>query len=125
MYKIEGSYNVSLRAQGYDSIIGFQTIELYTLDSCLKNIFIPNAFSPNDDGENDVLYVRGINVTELDFRLFNRWGEQVFYTDKLSKGWDAFYKKQKQTQQVFVFKCTVTFYDGEVRKFEGNITLLE
>lgn len=125
LYKAEGIYNVSLRAKGYDTVIGFQPIELYTLDSCLKNIFIPNAFSPNDDGENDILYVRGINVIKLDFRLFNRWGEEVFYTDRLSKGWDAYYKKQKQTQQVFVFKCTATFYDGEVRKFEGNITLLE
>ena len=124
-YKGEGIYNVSLRALGYDTVIGFQAIELYTLDSCLKNIFIPNAFTPNGDGENDVLYVRGINVVKLDFRLFNRWGEEVFYTNQLSKGWNSFYKGKKQTQQVFVFKCSVTFYDGERRKFEGNITLLE
>ncbi len=124
-YSAEGTYEVILRGLNYDTVKTFHPIELYPLDSCLKNIYIPNAFTPNGDLVNDILYVRGINIDKLEFRLFNRWGEEVFFTDRLSHGWDAFYKGKKQTQQVFVFKCTVVFYDGEERKFEGNVTLLE
>ena len=125
VYSSEGDYNVILKGYSTDSIFTSRIISPYSLDSCLKNIYIPNAFTPNNDLENDILYVRGINIIELEFRLYNRWGEEVFMTESLKKGWNGYYKGQKQSQQVFVYKCYATFYDGEKVELEGNVTLME
>ena len=46
-------------------------------------IFIPNAFTPNSDNNNDLAYVRGNTIRELTFRIYNRWGQKVFETNDL------------------------------------------
>ncbi|HTF81490.1 MAG TPA: gliding motility-associated C-terminal domain-containing protein, partial [Cytophagales bacterium] len=88
-------------------------------------IYIPNAFTPNGDGENDVLYVRGINIRKVQFHLYNNLGERVFYTNNLHAGWDGNYKGEKQTSQVYVYHCDATFWDGTSVQKEGNVTLVE
>jgi len=100
-------------------------------------IDVPNAFSPNGDGMNDVLFLRGLGVTELEFKIYNRWGELVFETDDIAivcneiekciqtKGWNGTYKNEKQEMDVYVYTLQATFQDGQdtgVRK--GNITLI-
>ena len=125
-YNAEGPYDVSLTIfTNTDTASVSYSLSIYHPDSCLKNIFIPNAFSPNDDLSNDILYVRAINITELEFRLFNRWGEEVFYTKNKNKGWDGIYKGTKMSPQVFTYTCRATFWDGEPFYQEGNVTLLE
>lgn len=52
-------------------------------------IFVPDIFSPNGDGNNDVLYVRGNGIARMDFRIYNRWGEEVFVSNDVSRGWDG------------------------------------
>jgi gliding motility-associated-like protein len=52
-------------------------------------VFVPDIFSPNDDGKNDTLYVRGLLISRLEFRVYNRWGEVVFETNSPTKGWDG------------------------------------
>jgi gliding motility-associated-like protein len=86
---------------------------------------VPNAFSPNNDGSNDVLYVRGYGVTEMEFKIFNRWGELVFESNSLDVGWDGTYKDKGQEMEVYIYTLWARFLDGSetgVRK--GNITLL-
>lgn len=122
-YTKEGEYFVSVKFNNSD--IKFQKVTLLSPDSCLKNLYIPNTFTPNGDGINDILYVRGINIQSVKFRLFNRWGEEIFTTDNINKGWDGVYKGQKLTPQVFVYTAEVTFWDGESVHKEGNITLVE
>ncbi len=125
-YNAEGPYTVSLTIfTNTDTAWVSYPLSIYHPDSCLKNIFIPNAFSPNDDLSNDILYVRAINISELEFRLFNRWGEEVFYTNNKNKGWDGNYKGTKMSPQVFTYTCRATFWDGEEFYQEGNVTLLE
>jgi len=86
---------------------------------------VPNAFSPNGDGYNDILYVRGFNVLELNFKLFNRWGELVFETNNLDEGWDGIYKGQSHEMDVFAYLLNARLTTGELIKDEtGNITLL-
>lgn len=85
---------------------------------------VPTAFSPNGDGANDVLYVRGYSIQSLDFRVFNRWGEQVFETQNQSVGWDGTYKGKPQEMDAYAFTLQVTFYDGTTMHKQGNVTLL-
>lgn len=100
-------------------------------------IDVPNAFSPNGDGFNDILFVRGIGVTELEFKIYNRWGELVFETNDIAivcnkienciqtKGWDGTYKDEKQEMDVYVYTLRATFENGDdTGVMKGNITLL-
>jgi gliding motility-associated-like protein len=88
-------------------------------------IFIPNAFSPNNDGENDTLFVRGRPIYQIEFRVFNRWGENVFYTNDLNHGWDGTYKGQKMPPDVYDYYLIVQCINDVKKQFQGNITLLK
>ena len=85
---------------------------------------MPSAFSPNGDGANDVLYVRGFGVKEMEFRLFNRWGELVFFTSDMDIGWDGTFRGQLQEVEVYVYTLTGTFDDNKAFDKQGNISLL-
>lgn len=87
-------------------------------------IFVPNAFTPNGDGENDVLFVRGRNLTDLYFAVFNRWGEKVFETSDQSVGWDGFYKDNSSDPAVFDYYLKCKCAGGEEYFEKGNITVI-
>lgn len=55
----------------------------------IPSFWVPTAFSPNGNGENDVFYVRGAGILDFEFGIFNRWGEQIYYSDNIEKGWDG------------------------------------
>lgn len=86
---------------------------------------IPSAFSPNGDGKNDVLYVRGNNVAALKLIIYNRLGIKVFQSNRMEVGWDGTYKGVKQDMDAYVYLLDVTFLDGTSIKKSGNVTLLE
>ncbi len=88
------------------------------------NIFVPNAFTPNGDGENDVVFVRGGGITDIKFSIFNRWGEEVFYTEDQSVGWDGTYKGDLAEPAVFVYHLEAVCDEGETFFGKGNITLI-
>jgi len=91
----------------------------------MPSIFVPNAFTPNFDNKNEWLYVRGNNIVELDFYLYDRWGEKVFETHSLSDGWNGFYKGKKVDPAVFVYYIRAVCEGGDEFFDEGNITVLE
>lgn len=87
-------------------------------------IFLPNAFSPNSDNENDVLYVYGQNLTEVHLAIFNRWGQKVFETYDQNVGWDGVFNGKMSSPAVFDYYLEVTC-EGGVDYFEkGNVTLV-
>ncbi len=85
---------------------------------------LPTGFSPNGDGENDVLYVRGAAITTLDLKIFNRWGQLVFETTSKEKGWDGTFNGQPQPIDAYAFVLTASFIDGSAKVLKGNVTLL-
>jgi gliding motility-associated-like protein len=85
---------------------------------------VPNAFSPNGDGENDMLYVLGDGVTMLNFIVYDRWGEKVFETMSLSAGWDGTFRGKELDPAVFSYYMNVTFVDGTSKIEKGDITLI-
>ena len=88
------------------------------------NIFVPNAFTPNADGKNEKLYVRGVNLTEVHLVIFDRWGERVFETRSLEDGWDATFKGKAVDPDVFVYYLEAVCAGGEEYFEEGNITVI-
>ncbi len=95
-----------------------------------SNIFIPNTFSPNNDGVNDKFYVRGKGLFSIkSFRVFNRWGQLVY--EKLngapndaSSGWDGNFNLQKMPSDVYVYMIEILCTNNAVIPVKGNITLL-
>lgn len=87
-------------------------------------IYIPNAFSPNGDNENDVLYVRGMLLESMLFRVYNRWGELVFESTDRSVGWDGTFKGKPVNPDVFDYYLQAVCIDGEENIMKGNVTLM-
>jgi gliding motility-associated-like protein len=98
------------------------TITLYVLPP--GNIFWPNAFTPNGDGNNDVYLPGGNNIKLINWQVFNRWGEKVFESNSQFFGWDGKYKNVPQPPNVYVYYAEVTFMNNEVKKYKGSITLI-
>ncbi|HBW86044.1 MAG TPA: hypothetical protein DEF82_04680 [Crocinitomicaceae bacterium] len=88
-------------------------------------VFIPNAFSPNGDNENDVLYVRGIWIEKMIFRIFDRWGELVFESTDVANGWDGTFRGKKLEPDVYDFYLDVTCIGGLKSITKGNVTLMK
>lgn len=95
-----------------------------------KDIFIPNAFSPNRDGNNDMFTIftpEGVAHIE-DFQIFARWGERVFHKENfvpndVSLGWDGMFNGQVMNPGVFVYMARLRFIDGTVETYKGGVTL--
>lgn len=99
------------------------TVTVFVELNC-GEVFVPNAFSPNGDGKNDVLFVRGKCIKALEFVIYNRWGQEVFRTTDLTKGWDGIYKDKKENTSVFVYYMEATLITGEKRDEKGTIILI-
>ncbi len=94
------------------------------------NLFIPNTFSPNGDGSNDVFYPRGRGLERVKLlRIFNRWGEVVFEkrdfpVNDASSGWNGTYKGKIPQPDVYVYQAEVYCENGDIIKLNGNIALV-
>jgi gliding motility-associated-like protein len=93
--------------------------------SCYEpHVYLPNVFSPNGDGNNDVLYMRGQGVESIHLIIYDRWGEKVFESSSLGDGWDGTFRGQPMNPGVFVFYMNGSFENGNPFKREGNISLV-
>jgi gliding motility-associated-like protein len=94
------------------------------------NVFIPNTFSPNQDGMNDVFYVRGKGINSVkSMKIFNRWGDVVFEkrefnANDINAGWNGTYKNAKLTPDVYVYIVDVVCSNNTVFTLKGNVTLI-
>ena len=88
-------------------------------------IYIPNAFSPNGDKENDVLFVRGQLIEGMIFRVFDRWGEMVFESTNRNYGWDGTFRGKAMDPDVYDYYLKVICIDGIESIIKGNVTLLK
>lgn len=87
-------------------------------------VYVPNAFSPNGDNENDVLYVRGNLVKEMVFRVYDRWGELVFESFDRSQGWDGTFRGKELDPDTYDYYLKVTCVDDYESIIKGNVTLM-
>lgn len=101
-----------------------------------RQVYIPNAFSPNGDGINDFLgvYAGPFRIREIkEFRIFDRWGEQVFHRENIpdpenmldeTNAWDGTFDGEPMDPGVFIYYILIEFADGVEEAFQGDFTLL-
>ena len=85
---------------------------------------LPNAFTPNGDGVNDVLYVKGYGVKSLAFRIYNRLGQVVFESTNIYSGWDGKFKGVLQPMDAYAYTLSVLLMNGEQVNKKGDVTLI-
>ena len=94
------------------------------------NIYVPNIFSPNQDGFNDIFSIYGTEGTKVKvFKIFDRWGSLLHesydgYVNSFDHGWNGIYKGQLLNDAVFAWYAEVEFLDGETKLLKGDITLI-
>ena len=88
------------------------------------SMYFPNAFTPNGDGKNDVFrLLSDFSFSAFHLTVYNRWGQKVFESTSAAKGWDGFFKGQKQPDGVYAWYCTLIRDDIPVR-MNGTVTIL-
>ncbi len=121
-YQKTGTYKVCLTA--YNNSNCPSTLCKQAPAEVVPLLGLPTAFSPNGDGENDILYVRGAAIKTMDLKIYNRWGQLVFETNDQNKGWDGTFNGQPQPIEAYAFVLNASFIDGTAKVLKGNITLL-
>ena len=87
--------------------------------------YIPDAFTPNGDGVNDEFYGLGESITSYEMRIFDRWGNLLFYGDDLSKHWDGTYMGNLVQDGVYVYVVNLKDNHKEDHKYIGSVTVLK
>lgn len=118
-----GIYTVTVNDGSGCSAIDSIDVQNFIVD-CDYFVYLPNAFTPNGDNNNDILFVRGEGITSFTLSIYNRWGNRIFESDTLSKGWDGTYKGEPQNTAVFVYTIEGVFENGETFEESGDISLL-
>jgi gliding motility-associated-like protein len=94
------------------------------VDSNDKLFFVPNAFTPNGDGNNDVFRIYAAGVGKVDCYIFDRWGEEVDEFHNMDDGWDGNYKGHQAPLGVYVYWIDLVYLDGTVEHDKGSVTLI-
>lgn len=89
-----------------------------------EDVYIPNAFTPNGDGENDKLLVYGNDVKTINFQVYDRWGEKLFESTEQVYGWDGTYKGSLVQPGVYIYKAELTYLDGVKDMRTGSVTVI-
>ncbi|MFH1319268.1 MAG: PKD domain-containing protein [Bacteroidota bacterium] len=134
IYNEQGQYEVTLIATDSNGCADTATLDIDAIEDTV--LFIPTLFSPNEDGINDILYVRGSGIGWLELIIYNRWGESVFEGSKnevwaeegtypADVGWDGTFNGKKMNPAVFVYILKGAYKDGVEFERTGNITLVK
>lgn len=122
LYNSSGTFNVCLISVNQ---YGCEDTLCQPVESIIVPLVdVPNAFTPNGDGVNDVITVKAFGIATMDWKIFNRWGKLVFQDSNFKTGWDGRVNGQLQPQDVYVYILDVTFVDGTRYSKKGDITLL-
>ena len=106
--------------------IGRDSVEL--IQQCPTVFYIPNVFSPNQDGQNDAFRIFGEDISSMNLTIFNRWGVQVFKTNDINRSWDGNFQGQAAPEGVYIFQFEYTGFKRNGDPFSdreyGTVTLV-
>ena len=134
-YQAPGTFDVSLIANN-----AWNCPDTFSIPSAVTaiaggEIVFPNAFTPGNNGptdgvydpnsfDNDIFHPLSEGVQEYKLQVFNRWGELLFETEDIHKGWDGYYRGHLSKQDVYVWKAYAKFVTGDEKRLTGDLTLL-
>ena len=121
-YNATGTFTACLRAYNVAGCFDDTCQQVQTIINPLVDV--PNAFTPNTNDGNSVVYARGFGISKMRFIIWNRWGQKVFETNSRLQGWDGRYKGIVQPMDVYAYTLDVEFFDGTKTTKKGDITLI-
>jgi gliding motility-associated-like protein len=122
LFETPGKYNVTLTVKNEGDCESENSLSICILES--TDLFFPDIFSPNKDGANEVLYVRGNGIKELRLLLFDRWGSVVFESTDVNIGWDGTYKGKDCEVGIYAYTLEARLFDNKKINKKGEITLV-
>jgi gliding motility-associated-like protein len=121
-FNATGTYNVCLTAV---NIAGCPDTFCLNVPALVEPLLdVPNAFTPGRFGDNSVVKVVGFGIGKMDWRIYNRWGQQIFSSNSQTIGWDGKFKGSLQPMDVYTYTLDVEFTDGKKVRKTGDISLL-
>jgi gliding motility-associated-like protein len=124
IYTLKGMYSVMLIAYSTDNCRDTIIKTNYINVSKQFEIFVPTAFSPNNDGENDMLYVIGEGINDMKFMVYNRLGVKIFESNKQLVGWNGKYEGIDQPEGNYLYILNVNTVNGQNITQQGMVTLI-
>lgn len=126
MYTEPGTYAVALVVKSDKGCIDTIVRQLVVGED--YGVYVPNAFSPNGDGLNDIFQPKGFGIVKYEIQIFDRWGEKVFQTKNFEQGWDG--KFQGRGGEVieegsYTWLINVTSVFGKAHELKGHVTLIK
>ncbi len=124
-YQDTGWYQVQLLVMNQYGCI--DTVMKWVYIEPITTLFIPNAFTPNGDGLNDLFMVKGINILDVKLAIWNRWGDMIYYTDDaISYPWDGsvINSSHQAKQDVYVYEAWVTDVFKRKHRHVGRVSLI-
>jgi gliding motility-associated-like protein len=106
---------------------GCEASGTFTIGSgCISEYYIPTAFSPNEDGLNDVFKPTLVNFEQYELLIFNKWGEVIFRTKDVNQGWDGTYQGTPLEPGIYSYMMRfITTEDGEFQNKNGQVFLIK
>ncbi len=98
----------------------YRTIEV----AGVFTIYIPNAFTPNNDGKNDKFLAYGEGISDFKINIFNRWGQPVFESTEMNKGWNGEVNDKAATEDVYYYVAKVTDIFNKEHTINGRVTVV-
>ncbi len=103
------------------------TISKYVEIGPEYTFYIPNTFTPNEDGTNEMFTGTGIGIKGYKMWIYDRWGEKLYYTEDITKGWDGSVKgiQDKDKVDVYTYRAIVTDLWNKEHEYVGHVTVLK
>lgn len=124
LYGDTGTYTIFLEVTSVDGCTDIAQRQLIVEPDFM--FYIPNAFTPNNDGRNDAFrgYGEGIKWDTYEMSIFDRWGELIYYTGDIEDPWDGTYKDKQVEMSVYVWKVRFIDINGDDHDYYGHVTLV-
>lgn len=123
LYNVAGTWNVCLTVVSINGCSDTECNEVTLFDEPV-DIFVPNAFTPNEDNVNELFLPLGIGITNYTLEIFDRWGEKIYSGTSSDPGWDGSFKGKQSPAGVYVYVLNVDFRNFDRKQLKGHVTLV-
>ncbi|MEJ5302444.1 MAG: gliding motility-associated C-terminal domain-containing protein [Bacteroidales bacterium] len=108
----------------YTDLQGRKVTGIFNISLLNCSVFVPRAFSPNDDGHNDFYRIKAEGISNFEMKIFSKWGEMVFHSRDPEAGWDGKQKGNPASAGIYIYQINYTDPNNQTRAIFGTLTLL-